>query len=1071
MSKTSRYNETEHARSSGAGYLRDFLLSILGGVAVLAIEYWSGLFLSPERDISPLASPLLAFLLIASVLSTHNAFGKWLKGYRYVREEFAFAALLAMSLFFMMLALSIGARVLPWYPLVQLVALLRDTPISLAQPHWAEYAFLLTVGMLLAVLFFFMHRSWSGLKSEEQHQREQNSEPSSPLLEALREWQRFRRREPPLRVYKNQSGLEYISQLTPQELPSLAWKDQAKALLCLSSSSYAFNSGDTWHDKAGCWVGENIDTHDMVFLFPRHTMVADDDIASFQSYAERITSASQKSPPRPVQHSDMFAAYEAGLQTIEHDIQAHPASFDDFLVYEQRLRENIGQARRYGDTPTSNAERGEIIDQLNDVIFAALGKTFNDVCDHAVSHQNSPARGQRTGYELIVAVQAKASLPNRWPQVQLETEQRLLEKLVNFTDYRNEIRKRVCNQRLLESDLTLNEVYVYPQGSLPDSDSQIEDIEAYLSQWLTEPGRRHLALLGEYGQGKSTVSLLFTYHLLSAGDPLPARIPLLIDLRGMSPRNLTPLQLLGAWASPYNINPQALLQLHRAGRTLLIFEGFDEMALIGDADMRLKHFKTLWDFAYPESKIVISGRPNFFLDDEEMRAALGIDRPGTNKPYTEILRLAPFTRAQIQHALRNHKDRVREQIGAVATQNPRFLDLVSRPSLLHVVAVLWEKENLSQKVDQLTSAYVMERFIRHSYLRQGVKQDESPEFMALTTPEREYFMKGVAAYMAAHNLPNQINNTQLNDLIDKLIDAMPETVSTRADVASGESRRPLQSRLQDTTEQHGREHVKTDVRSCGILVDDPAAPGTFRFGHKSFMEYLVAAVISERIQAKDADAAEAKSILKASQADIEDIVRLPVSIDFLAEMIGNTNEDLTTQEDQGQFVQQLLSTLVKEEGKIDFLIYRYGIMVRIIVGSLFRRSFFLSSSLSFLSALVSSLFWLFFLFLLFWIFSLLPLFLVFLLSLSSLTFLFLLLSVSSLLSFLVFFVLLIVPKGSPLLMVERNLQTIKLWNLLCRKTGMSDEAMHRVVGTWYVPWVKNRPFDFFLEEEKDQEQE
>jgi hypothetical protein len=56
-------------------------------------------------------------------------------------------------------------------------------------------------------------------------------------------------------------------------------------------------------------------------------------------------------------------------------------------------------------------------------------------------------------------------------------------------------------------------------------------------------------------------------------------------------------------------------------------------------------------------------------------------------------------------------------------------------------------------------------------------------------------------------------------------------------------------------------------------------------------------------------------------------------------------------------------------------------------------------------------------------------------------------------------------------MVERNLQTIKLWNLLCRKTGMSDEAMHRVVGTWYVPWVKNRPFDFFLEEEKDQEQE
>ena len=93
------------------------------------------------------------------------------------------------------------------------------------------------------------------------------------------------------------------------------------------------------------------------------------------------------------------------------------------------------------------------------------------------------------------------------------------------------------------------------------------------------------------------------------------------------------------------------MRLLIAGRLALVFEGFDEMALVGDAEIRLKHFRTLWQFAYPRAKILVTGRPNFFLDEEEMKAALGISKPIGDRPYCEALRLAPFNPEQIRDCL------------------------------------------------------------------------------------------------------------------------------------------------------------------------------------------------------------------------------------------------------------------------------------------------------------------------------------------------------------------------------------------------------------------------------------
>ena len=466
--------------------------------------------------------------------------------------------------------------------------------------------------------------------------------------------------------------------------------------------------------------------------------------------------------------------------------------------------------------------------------------------------------------------------------LQLVTEKGLLDKLVDWSQYRADIERRMTEECLSDSELTIGDVYVQPSFE-PDGWSLRgpSDLQQHLLDWLQEKGQRQLSLLGDYGQGKSTAALATTYRLLQSEKP--SRIPVLVELRGLSPRNLTPLQLLATWSSNYGIDPLALWYLHLAGRLLLVFEGFDEMALVGDAQMRLKHFMTLWEFCHARAKLLITGRPNFFFDEEEMTAALGIRAPTQQVPYCQAMRLRAFDLHQIERALRNHEASVRREIVQFATDSEQFRELVSRPSLLHAVSVLWSSRALRARVQNLTSAEVMKLFIDHSYLRQGQKEKDSPDFMKLTVDERKYFMKGVAAYMATKQLHNQIGGRQLDEVVVALAEAMPDSVSTgsRSSI-DGEVRGPLRGRIAADAE-YGLEHLQTDVRTCGILVNDPATPGAFRFGHKSFMEYLYAEALGDAIVSESDPSSPA--ILKACDASVVGVAQLPVAMKFLAEIL------------------------------------------------------------------------------------------------------------------------------------------------------------------------------------------
>lgn len=464
----------------------------------------------------------------------------------------------------------------------------------------------------------------------------------------------------------------------------------------------------------------------------------------------------------------------------------------------------------------------------------------------------------------------------------------LLDTLVDFEDYFYDIKKRVLMEGLADSEIKLLDSYVKSFITNPVTEKE-EYLEDYLSNWLREKSFKQLSVLGEYGQGKSTGMLAFTYKLIS-NIKKERHIPILIELRGKSPSTLQPIELFGAWASPYRIDPKALFKLLQHGRLLLIFEGFDEMSQVCDSEARINHFRSIWKFCYKNSKMIITGRPNFFLDDSELKTALGIEESVVSGPCCEALHLHPFSFKQIENSLRWLDENSRTQILELAKKDINFYEIVSRPSLLFIVAILWKEKSTTFISKNINSAIVISLFINHSLRRQIDKQSDGRKFMVLTESERRFFMKGIAAYMASNNLQNQINPSDFNEAIIRLYEYIPDEIANQSSVIRDEPNKPLKERLSDNV--NAIEEIQTDVRTYGLLVRDYSRAGALKFPHKSFFEYLFAEYLFDGINFNKSS--EYLAIYNSTKANYDRIINWEEALDFVGDLFKSSNNDNQT---------------------------------------------------------------------------------------------------------------------------------------------------------------------------------
>lgn len=456
--------------------------------------------------------------------------------------------------------------------------------------------------------------------------------------------------------------------------------------------------------------------------------------------------------------------------------------------------------------------------------------------------------------KLIVAIDGQgpeSSGVKMGREVQTRFESELLDKLISLRHYKDFIKDYFEENVLKNSELTMADMYVplgghtvkIENGKL-NKDEALESTEAHILHWAKDKKRlqsEQLAILGEYGQGKTVLMHKIVYEMLQDPEQYP-RIPILIELRGLSPRNDNEFGIFGHWANRFKAKAEALWELHRAGKLLLILDGFDEMDLVGDTEMLFNHFSQLWALArVPNAQIIIAGRPNLFADDEQRRMALGIQEARTQLPYAKAIYLDKLRDEQIDQVLRHAKAETKTGIlNALqqASTNSSFAEIITRPSTLFQLSTVWDVE-LAQKQERLNSATVIGSFINKTYDRQQSKGDH-----VLTSGERSYFMLGIATGMMLENgYTNQIKHRDLQKMVERLWANYPPKLPPYTDAMQGHRALDfLPERMKDN--QNALETILKDVRAGGILVQDLSGRDLFKFAHKSYLEYLVSAFFS-----------------------------------------------------------------------------------------------------------------------------------------------------------------------------------------------------------------------------------
>lgn len=206
-------------------------------------------------------------------------------------------------------------------------------------------------------------------------------------------------------------------------------------------------------------------------------------------------------------------------------------------------------------------------------------------------------------------------------------------------------------------------------------------------------------LLGDYGAGKS-MTLRQVYYSLrdkyrSGGTPL---FPLYINLREHSGQD-DPAEVLERHARRIGYEkPHSLVSAWRAGFTILLIDGFDEVTTLGISAARtklrearrrsLEAIRKLLEQTPSTNGFIVAGRDHFFNSPIERVSALGV------RDSTQTVAVGEFTKKQVQQYL--------QKVSGKDIPFPSWLP--TRPLLVAYIAtrgLLDDSSSLADKVDAI----------------------------------------------------------------------------------------------------------------------------------------------------------------------------------------------------------------------------------------------------------------------------------------------------------------------------------------------------------------------------------
>ncbi len=348
-----------------------------------------------------------------------------------------------------------------------------------------------------------------------------------------------------------------------------------------------------------------------------------------------------------------------------------------------------------------------------------------------------------------------------------------------------------------------------------DQKDEVLNLQDYFLDWLKVEKRNQIALLGDFGTGKTEFCRRMQWNLLkNYHSNQTLRLPVIITLRDQKGVKLP--QMIANIMNEMGlkkIDYPAFRTLSRLGRFVILIDGFDEMDPHAVADEMRHNFQTLYVLAEGKAKVLLTSRTHYFEHLTREKEIISAD--------FQTIYLNLFTEAQIK-AYAEKICESRQAAKNIFTEievYPQIKELMRTPVLLDMILKIFPE--LAEYKGKIDLALIYQRATQR-WLK---KAQAEGRLENLTADEAITFMQELAWQMHQEN-DLKIKYTRLrSQTYEKYCERLKIPDKSKVDAIFGE------------------------LRTCTFLNRDDE--GYYKFVHKSFMEFFVAVKIYNDLQRTD----------------------------------------------------------------------------------------------------------------------------------------------------------------------------------------------------------------------------
>ncbi|MDM3856646.1 MAG: hypothetical protein PT120_17580 [Aphanizomenon gracile PMC649.10] len=428
----------------------------------------------------------------------------------------------------------------------------------------------------------------------------------------------------------------------------------------------------------------------------------------------------------------------------------------------------------------------------------------------------------------------------------------LIEADADFSGYfdwlETEVKSRGIDQYYVPLACTKEEINPQTKQRIGISHYGKEDdwIEGYINQWLDDPVKEHLSVLGEFGTGKTWFAFHYAWLALKKyleakekGTQRP-RIPLVIPLRDYAKAVSIESLFSEFFFRKHQIGLpgySAFEQLNRMGKLLLIFDGFDEMAARVDRQAMINNF---WELAKvvgtPGTKAILTCRTEHFPEALEGRSILNAELKASTSnltgesPQFEVLELEKLNDEQIKQVL-NFK--AKPETVASIINNEKLLDLARRPVMIDLIMEALPYIEAGKPVD-ISRVYL---YAVRQKMARDIKADRTFTSMA----DKLYFLCELSWEMLSNDKMS-LNYKDFPDMIQRYFEKIVQ-------------------------QQKDLDHWQYDMMGQTMLIRN--ADGDYYPAHRSLLEFFVSYKLGRELGILAADFQEVAEDLPYDQGKID----------------------------------------------------------------------------------------------------------------------------------------------------------------------------------------------------------